>query len=283
MPTERMKVNGLRVAYNRSGRGFPALLLHGFPRTRRVWDALTPLLADRLSVVAVDRRGYGESERPADPATCNPRQHAADALELMGSVGIDRFLVVGHDLGAPVARHLAAAHPDRVAGAVIMDATPDGAGLGRRPDPTGRSWYLDFFRQRGVAEAIVGRDPALFFGLFLDRHAHLSAEERQRYLDAYCQKGSVEAVLADYRALLEEEPAYWDAEAAAGRRMDTPLCVFWAERGPVGALPVLEAWRRVASDVRGASIADTAHYIQEERPDETARRILAFAEELGLT
>jgi pimeloyl-ACP methyl ester carboxylesterase len=45
---------------------------------------------------------------------------------------------------------------------------------------------------------------------------------------------------------------------------------------------VLDSWRRAATDVRGALIADTAHYLQEEQPEAVARQILQFADELGL-
>ena len=62
------EVNGIRIAYDRTGGGFPLLLLHGFPRTRRTWAQVTPALARRFTVVAPDRPGYGDSDRPSDPA-----------------------------------------------------------------------------------------------------------------------------------------------------------------------------------------------------------------------
>ncbi|MGH7769829.1 MAG: alpha/beta fold hydrolase, partial [Candidatus Binatia bacterium] len=61
-------VNGIRPAYDKTGAGYPLLLIHGFPRDRRLWRKVTPGLAERFSVVAMDRRGYGESDRPPDPA-----------------------------------------------------------------------------------------------------------------------------------------------------------------------------------------------------------------------
>lgn len=47
------------------------LLIHRFPRDRRLWRKLVPMLADRFDAVAMDRRGYGESERSTDPAAWN--------------------------------------------------------------------------------------------------------------------------------------------------------------------------------------------------------------------
>ncbi|MCY4582383.1 MAG: alpha/beta fold hydrolase, partial [Chloroflexi bacterium] len=177
-------VNGVRTAYETSGSGFPLLLLHGFPRTRHTWGKITPPLSERFTVVAPDRRGYGDSERIADPAAYGLAAMAADAVALMDHLGHERFVVLGHDKGAPTARRIAADLPDRVAGMVQIDSTPQGVGSERR-DPSGRQWYFDFFRQRNVAEPIVNAIPELFFGLFLDRNPHLSSEERAFYVEMF--------------------------------------------------------------------------------------------------
>ena len=276
------EVNGIRVAYDRTGDGFPLLLLHGFPRTRRTWAQVTPPLAERFTVVAPDRRGYGDSDRPSDAATYDNVHMVQDALELMQQLGWDEFLVVGHDKGAPVARRLATDYPDRVRGAIIVDGIAEGANVERRRDTTGRSWYFDFFRQRDVAEQIIGQNPGLFFGLFLDRNPHLSPEQRAFYVEQFSKPGTVEAILADYRASLEGDRQKWAEEAASGRKIRTPICVIWGADGSSGGAPVVEAWRQVADDVRGEEVAGSAHYVHEQQPEAMARHIMRFADELEL-
>ena len=49
------QVNGIRVAYDLDGAGFPLVALHGFPRNRKVWRKLTPLLAARFQAGLVQR------------------------------------------------------------------------------------------------------------------------------------------------------------------------------------------------------------------------------------
>ena len=276
------EVNGLRVAYDRTGDGFGLLLLHGFPRTRRTWAQVTPALARRFTVVAPDRPGYGDSDRPSDPAAYEAVHQVQDALELTQHLGWDSFIVVGHDKGGPIARRLAADHPALVRGAMIVDGMAEGANVERRRDTTGRSWYFDFFRQRGVAEQIIGQNPGLFFGLFLDRNPHLSPEQRAFYVEQYSKPGVVEAVLADYRASLETDRGYWTKEVASGRRIRTPICVIWGADGSNGGAPVVEAWRQVADDVRGAEVAGSGHYVHEQQPEATVRHIMRFADELGI-
>jgi haloacetate dehalogenase len=276
------QVNGIRVAYDRSGAGYPLVALHGFPRNRKVWSTLTPLLTPRFTVIAPDRRGYGDSDRPADPAGYTNAMMAQDALELMDQLGYEQFVVVGHDKGAPTAQRLATDHPNRVRGLVMLDAGPAGAGSGAPRDPTGRTWYFDFFRQRGVAEQIIGQNPRLFFSLFLDRNPHLSREAHEYYLETFCRPGSVEAVLADYRWSLEDDQAHWQEEAKTGVKVHVPVCALWGGRGPAASAPVLDRWRDAAADVRGAAIPDSAHYVQEEQPQLVADHILRFADELGI-
>ena len=56
-----------RLAFDDSGKGPPALLVHGFPTSRRLWLGVTPhLVGAGLRVIAVDLAGYGESPDPPD-------------------------------------------------------------------------------------------------------------------------------------------------------------------------------------------------------------------------
>jgi len=276
------EVNGIRVAYDREGEGFPLVALHGFPRNRRVWRNLTPLLTSRFQFIAPDRRGYGDSDRPSDAATYDNAHMVQDTMELADQLGLAQFLLVGHDKGAPTAQRVATEFPSRVRGLVMLDAGPSGARSDGPRDPSGRSWYFDFFRQRGVAEQIIGQNPRLFFSLFLDRNPHLTKEEHEYFLETFCRPGSVEAVLADYRNSLEGDQTQWLEEARSGQNVKVPVCALWGGRGPSANAPVLDRWREAASDVRGTPIPDAAHYLHEEQPQIVAEHILKFADELGI-
>ena len=199
----------------------------------------------------------------------------------MDLLGFDRFMVVGHDRGAPVAQLLAADQAERVSGALIIDATRQGLDRGPRRDPSGRGWYHDIFRQRGVAEQLIGQDPGLFFSLVLDRNPHLTPEEHAFYVREFSRPGSVESVLYDYRAGLEVDPAHFQEMYDAGRKIVTPLYVIWGGRGPMGSAPVLDRWREVAEQVDGGVVTESAHYVQEEQPGDVVRHVARFAAQVG--
>jgi pimeloyl-ACP methyl ester carboxylesterase len=120
-----LEVRGLALHALGSGTpGHPGvLLLHGGAAHAHWWDAVTPALADRYHLVALDQRGHGESAWPAPPAYAT-EDFVADLVAVLDQLGWDRATIVGHSMGGHNAIGLAAWHPDRVRALVIVDARP---------------------------------------------------------------------------------------------------------------------------------------------------------------
>jgi pimeloyl-ACP methyl ester carboxylesterase len=78
------------------------------------------LVAAGFQVAVPDQRGYGGSDKPAAIEAYNIIELANDVVGLAGALGHDRFIIVGHDLGAPVAWHTALLHRERVRAVVGM-------------------------------------------------------------------------------------------------------------------------------------------------------------------
>jgi pimeloyl-ACP methyl ester carboxylesterase len=95
----------MSLAYDRTGRGAPLVLLHALGADRRVWDPLLEHLVQRREVVAIDLPGFGESE-PLRNQVPSPRALAAAVAEHLTSIGLDRPHVAGNSLGGWVALEL---------------------------------------------------------------------------------------------------------------------------------------------------------------------------------
>src|SRR4051812_23165065 len=122
-----IETSGARIHLATGGSGPPLLLLHGHPQTHLTWHKIAPRLAKHFTVVAPDLRGFGNSAKPEGGerhVNYSKRAMAADQVEVMRTLGFDRFVVVGHDRGGRVAHRMALDHPDAVERIAVLDIAP---------------------------------------------------------------------------------------------------------------------------------------------------------------
>ncbi|GAB3744546.1 alpha/beta fold hydrolase [Microlunatus parietis] len=119
--------DGVRIAYEKVGRGDPTLVfLPSWMITNsRLWAGQRDGLSEEFRCLSYDARGSGRSDRPTDPARYQAADLVADAIAVLDSTGVDRAVLVGNSLGGLVGYLVAALHPDRVAGLVLISATID--------------------------------------------------------------------------------------------------------------------------------------------------------------
>ncbi|MET8063960.1 alpha/beta fold hydrolase [Micromonospora sp. NPDC005686] len=117
----KIDINGAQLAYDESGSGTAVVLLHAGIADRRMWREQVPALAQRHRALALDLRGYGESELP--PA---PFAHHDDVIGLLDALGIERAALVGCSFGGRVAVDAALAHPERVSALALFGAAISG-------------------------------------------------------------------------------------------------------------------------------------------------------------
>src|SRR5256712_6947584 len=131
--TKRVRTSSLEVAYE--DRGSPqaeqTILVHGFPDDIRTWDGVVaPLVDAGYRTLTPYLRGFGPT-RFLEKTTFRSGQLAAlgqDVIEFADAVGIERFMLVGHDWGARAAYIAAGVWAGRGPGVV-----PPPAGFGTRP------------------------------------------------------------------------------------------------------------------------------------------------------
>jgi non-heme chloroperoxidase len=115
---------GVRLHYlDWGGRGTPIVFLAGLGNTAHAWDEFAGAFTGRHRVVALTRRGFGESSHPADGYDVPTL--AADLLAALDSLHLDRVVLVGHSFAGEEMTRLAAEHPARVAKLVYLEAAYD--------------------------------------------------------------------------------------------------------------------------------------------------------------
>jgi haloacetate dehalogenase len=275
--------DGLRIRASVGGSGPPVLLLHGHPQTHATWHAVAPPLAERHSVVAMDLRGYGDSQKPEGGerhANYAKRAMAADAVAVMRHLGHDRFAVVGHDRGGRVAHRLALDHPDAVTRIAVLDIAPTATMYARtdKAFATAYFWWFFLIQPAPLPETLIAADPEFFLRTHIDGQSKTPGatgpDVFAEYLRCYSDPATRHAICEDYRAAATID---LDHDRSDGdERVRAPLLALWGRLGTVGLLyDVLQTWREKALNVEGRPF-DCGHTLQEERPDELAADLVAF-------
>ena len=265
------------------GSGPPLLLLHGYPQTHAMWHRVAPALAERFTVVCADLRGYGDSGKPAsDPehAVYSKRASASDMVEVMGALGLGRFMLAGHDRGGRVAHRLALDHPERVERMAVLDIVPTRTVFRATNQAIATGYYHWFFliQPYDLPERLIGADPVYYLRRKLGAWAALdefAPEALAEYERCFCDPAAIHASCEDYRAAASIDLAH--DEADLDRRIQCPLLVLWGGRGLMERhFDVLATWREKAAGPVSGRALDCGHFLAEERPEETAGELLAF-------
>jgi len=279
-----IETSGTTIRGVKGGSGPPLLLLHGIPETHLMWHAVAPLLARKFSVVATDLRGFGDSGKPPsapDHAPYAMRALARDQVEVMAALGFDRFGVAGHDRGARCAYRLALDHPQAVSRLAVLDVVPTGDSFARADAAFSLGFWVWSFLAAPypVPERLIERAPEVLVEHMLDAWAEtpdaFPASVRAEYVAKLSDPATIHAICEEYRAAATLDVAHDEADRGR-RRIACPVLALWSASGAVEAwYEPLELWREWADDVQGEAIA-AGHFLPEEAPQETARRLRDF-------
>ena len=139
----KTQVNGITIAYDDRGTGFPIVFLHAFPFNRTMWRQQETALCQGYRTISIDLRGHGESDAPFWRYSLE--QYARDVKEVLAGLGIAGAVFVGLSMGGYGAWYLITRYPDKFAAAI--------------PICGGGDWnQVDNFKHVHIWSFNVGRD-----------------------------------------------------------------------------------------------------------------------------
>ncbi|MHC9044539.1 alpha/beta fold hydrolase [Microbacterium saperdae] len=243
------------IAFRVRGSGPAVVLLHGTSAHHAVWEPVGDALADRATVVALDQRGHGRSDKPATGYAAS--DFAADVVTVLDALGIADAVVAGHSLGGRNAWVAAARHPDRVTGAVVVDYTPyvEDSVLDVL-DTRVADGFRSFDDVAEIEEYLRARYTAILPGAIARR-------ARWGYVQDADGRWVARADKRAMRLLIEGFRTPWDAAFRDVSATMTHL------RGADSRIVSEQAWRRARADRpddRWVVVDDADHYIPEEHP-----------------
>jgi haloalkane dehalogenase len=265
--------DGLRMHYVDEGEGNPVLLLHGEPTWAYLYRKLIPPLARVARVVAPDYLGFGRSDKPTRVEDYSYDLHYRSIERLAEELDLRETAVVVQDWGGPIGLRLAVEHPERVTRLVILNT---GIGAGRAPSPE----WLRFrdFMQRVGPEIVPGQL------VRISAVTELADEVVEAYNAPFPTAESKAGVLA-FPELVPTELDHPSAAKmlevrAALERWEKPALVLFSDSDPIFSPAAAE---RMAARIPGAGpaeiVAGAGHFLQEEKGEEIAARIVRFLDE----
>ncbi|MGH2499127.1 MAG: alpha/beta fold hydrolase [Candidatus Limnocylindria bacterium] len=273
IPHDVPRDDALLRAWEWPGGDPPALLLHGIGNYGRYWDFVATEVAGTLRLVAPDARGHGDSAKPAaDEGTYSAERFVDDAVAILDALRIGRALLVGHSMGGGHAIGLAARHPERVRGLVIVDVGPE-----LLPEGAERARRLSLGRPEELADGAAAlaylreTSPGYTDAVYRNRLDWCFRVEGGR-LRWRSSRDALAAILAETRRV----GAMWEELA----RIACPVLVVRGTRSPVLAA---ETARRMTEEIPRARLLelDAAHNVPLDRPRELAAAIVDLATSLS--
>jgi pimeloyl-ACP methyl ester carboxylesterase len=277
---EMIDANGARFHVARTGSGPSLLLLHGWPEFWLTWETVMQRLADRFDLIVPDLRGFGSSDKPDGPYGADG--HTADLLALMDRLGVERFGVVGHDVGGAVMQVMARTAPGRLRGLFFFDFVHPGVGARMgAPDRLNEIWYQSF-HQMPFAPALVGASRetcGAYIGHFLRHWSHRKDafdDVMEAWVDNFLLPGNLAGGFAWYQAAHAGRIAMMRGDAPGLPVIDVPTCVRWGAHDTVLLSDWVDRLGETFSNLDCALFPGVGHFPHREDPDRAADEIARF-------
>lgn len=258
----------VRIHYVTQGTGPLVVMIHGFPDYWYTWRNQMPALAESFQVVAIDQRGFNESDQPVGVENYTLDKLVGDVKSVIEHFQREQAIVVGHDWGGMVAWRFAMAHPEMTERLVILNLPhPNGLlrELANNPEQQQNSAYARFFQSDAAAslvkpESLVDwvKDPAA-------RQKHLAA----------LQRSSMEGMLNYYKANYPREP--YTAPTDEGPKVKCPVLMIHGLKDKAllpGALN--DTWKWLEKDLTLVTIPDADHFVQHDAPDKVTSAMVKW-------
>ncbi|MCK2052770.1 alpha/beta hydrolase [Methylobacterium sp. 37f] len=250
------RIATIQAGPNPSARG-TVVLLHG--ASANAADPMTDLgrrlAAEGFRVVALDRPGFGWSDRPGGSALATPRAQAAVIAEALANLGIGPALVLGHSWSGALATALALDHPDRVSGLVLVSPA-----VMPLPEMGPIPWYYRLALVPPVTW-LLSRTVATPVGLYYLGPAGQSVFKPQSAPPGYLEASRAALVLRPATMLANVQdlmalPAALQQQSAAYGRIAVPTVIVTGDRDAI--VPAERHARPLARLIPGARLVELA-------------------------
>ena len=273
--------NGIKLHYVTQGEGKLMLMLHGFPEFWYSWREQIPEFSKDYKVVAVDLRGYNESDKPQGLKAYTMKEFIKDIEGVIKGLGYESCVLVAHDWGGAIAWNFTYAYPEMVDKLIVLNLPHPAKfveGL-RTLKQLRKSWYIFFFQLPLLPELLLRRKnyqliASSFINMAIDKSA-FSKADIEAYKDAAAKRGAIKAMLNYYRnvfqGLLNNNQKQW-------KILEIPTLMIWGENDTALGKELTYGTQEYVRDLQIKYIPNCSHWVQQEQPQLVNQYMREFLE-----
>ncbi|BBD62347.1 alpha/beta hydrolase fold protein [Nostoc sp. HK-01] len=269
--------NGVKLHYVTQGTGPLMLMLHGFPEFWYSWRHQIPEFAENFQVVALDLRGYNDSEKPKEQSAYVMDEFIKDVEGVIKGLGHEKCILLGHDWGGAIAWCFAYAHPEMLEKLIVLNL-PHPAKFSQglsTPQQLLRSWYMFLFQLPVIPEFLLQAfdyQPIAqtIQGTAVNKNA-FTASDLEAYKKAAAKSGALTAMLNYYRNIFSHflPNKNWGI-------LDVPTLLIWGENDTALGKELTYGTDTYIRNLQIQYIPNCGHWVQQEQPELVNRYISEF-------
>ncbi|MEO1672265.1 MAG: alpha/beta hydrolase [Cyanobacteria bacterium J06631_2] len=274
-----IKTNGINLHYVSAGSGKLMLMLHGFPEFWYSWRHQIEECATDYHTVAVDLRGYNDSDKPEGQAAYQMSEFIEDVRGIITGLGYEDCILVAHDWGGAIAWSFAYAYPEMVEKLIVLNIPHPAKfaqGL-RTPEQLLKSWYILAFQIPLLPELLLQLNDyqavkEAFSGMAINKTA-FSEADLIAYRDAAAKPGALTAMVNYYRGIF---PQLFNGESRTWETLNMPTLTIWGEEDTALGKELTYGTEAYVRDWQVKYIPNCSHWVQQEQPELVNRYMREF-------
>lgn len=269
--------NGIKLHYVTQGDGPLMLMLHGFPEFWYSWRHQIREFAKDYKVVALDLRGYNDSDKPSALSAYRVSELMLDVAGVIKGLGYQSCTLVGHDWGGAIAWSFAYNYPELLERLIVLNIPHPAKfaeGL-KTPQQLLKSWYIFFFQIPWLPELLIQSGDYQFISDAFTKMAVnpsvFTPKDLEAYKDAVAKRGALTGMLNYYRNIFQSlgQGQSWEI-------LKIRTLMIWGEQDTALGKELTYGTQEYVQDLTIRYISDSSHWVQQEQPDLVNQYIREF-------